>query len=76
MLFGQLRRKRATGRSRRTVSCEVFLCGYSQPGACANEQGSVEPPDTWTLLPVVWEDVEVLTPTSYPIEGPRVNLGL
>ncbi len=56
MLIGQLRRKTATGRRRRTVSCEVSLGGYSQPGVCANEQGSTEPPDTWTVRPVVWED--------------------
>jgi len=55
-LIGQLRRKTATGRRRRTVSCEVCLGGYSQPGVRATKQSSTEPPDTWTVRPVVWED--------------------
>ena len=55
-LIGQLRRKTATGRRRGTVSCEVCLGGYSQPGVCAKKRGSTESPDTWTVRPVVWED--------------------
>lgn len=70
-LIGQLRRKTATGRRRGTDSREVCSGGYSQPGACATKQGSTEPPDTWTVRPVVWEDGEVLTLTSYPIQGRR-----
>jgi hypothetical protein len=66
-LIGQLRRKTATGRRRGTDSREVCSGGYSQPGACATKQGSTEPPDTWTVRPVVWEDGEALTFTSYPI---------
>ena len=55
-LIGQLRCKTATGRRRGTDSREVCSGGYSQPGACATKQGSTEPPDTWTVRPVVWED--------------------
>jgi hypothetical protein len=52
-LIGQLRRETAMGRRRGTDSREVCSGGYSQPGACAMKQGSTEPPDTWTVRPVV-----------------------
>ena len=55
-LIGQLRRKTAMGRRRGTDSREVCLGGYSQPGVGAIMQDSTEPPDTWTVRPVVWED--------------------
>ena len=55
-LIGQLRRKTATGRRCGTDSRKVCSGGYSRPGACATKQGSTEPPDTWTVRPVVWED--------------------
>jgi hypothetical protein len=66
-LIGQLRRKTATGRRCGTDSREICLGGYSQPGACATKQGSTEPPDTWTVRPVVWEDGGGNPSASYPI---------